>query len=383
MLGRHDELSELKRLLKRFPVVAIVGPRQVGKTTLALRLLRDMPGTHLDMENPADARRMEDPATTLGPLRGLVVIDEVQRLPGVFSLLRVLADRPRSPARFLVLGSASPELLRQSSETLAGRMAYLDLSGFLLRDTGARAWRRLWLRGGFPRSFLARSDADSFEWRQHFQRTFLERDLPQLGVTTGAATLGRFWAMLAHVHGQVWNASRFGSAFGVADTTARRYLDLLEATFMVQVLRPWSDNRGKRLVKSPKVYFRDSGVLHQLLDVRTGASLLVHPAVGASFEGFALAQVMATLGATPRECHFWATHHAAELDLVVERAGSLLGFEFKHTVAPRVTPSMRIAMEDLGLKRLDVIHLGKDTYPLAKGIRAVSVGRVLDDVGRL
>jgi predicted AAA+ superfamily ATPase len=295
----------------------------------------------------------------------------------------VLADRPRHPARFLVLGSASPELLRQSSESLAGRVAYHELGGFSLEDVGNERADRLWLRGGFPRSFLARTEREGDEWRRAFVRTFVERDLPQLGVTIPPATLERFWAMLAHYHGQVWNASEFARSFGVSDATVRRYLDLLSATFAVRVLLPWSENLGKRQVRSPKVYFADCGLLHALLGIRERRELERHPKVGASWEGFALDAIVRRLGVEPRECHFWATHAGAELDLLVLRGRRRWGFEFKHTSAPAVTRSMRVALDDLRLERLDVVHGGPHSFTLAPRIRAVAFSRLLDDVPTL
>lgn len=382
-VARRRDLERLARLLRTYPVVGILGPRQVGKTTLARDLVKARAGgatATFDLEDPADLARLADARLALEPLRGLVVIDEVQRRPDLLPLLRVLADRPRRPARFLVLGSASPGLLRQSSESLAGRIAYHELGGFSLEDVGAGRADRLWLRGGFPPSFLARSDPEADEWRRALARTFVERDLPELGVTVPAATLERFWAMLAHSHGQVWNASEFARSFGVSDTTVRRYLDLLCATFAVRVLLPWSENLGKRQVRSPKVYLADSGVLHALLGIRERRDLERHPKLGASWEGFALDAVVRRLGTAPRECHFWGTHGGAELDLLVVRGRRRWGFEFKRTSAPAVTPSMRIALADLRLERLDVVHGGPRTSPLAPRIRAVAFSRLLEDL---
>jgi hypothetical protein len=381
-VDRTADVRRLVRLLAEHPVVGILGPRQVGKTTLARDLARSRSRETavLDLEDPADLARLADARLTLEPLRGLVVIDEIQRRPDLFPLLRVLADRPRTPARFLVLGSASPELLRQSSESLAGRVAYHELGGFSLEDVGAGRADRLWLRGGFPRSFLARTERQADEWRRLFARTFVERDLPQLGVTIPAATLERFWAMLAHYHAQVWNASEFARSFGVSDTTVRRYLDLLAATFAVRVLPPWSENLGKRQVRSPKVYLADSGILHALLGIRERRDLERHPKLGASWEGFALEAVVRRLGVDRRECHFWGTHGGAELDLLVVRGRRRWGFELKRTSAPAVTKSMRTALEDLRLERLDVVHGGPHTFPLAPRVRAVALSRLLEDL---
>ena len=385
MFGRTDELEEIRRKLRRQPVVGLIGPRQIGKTTVARELATRFGGnvTYFDLESPADLRRLGDEATALSDLRGLVVIDEVQRRPDLFPMLRVLADRPRRPASFLVLGSASPHLLKQSSETLAGRVTYHELDGFGLADVGAKNWRKLWLRGGYPRSYLARSDAESFDWRGDLRRSYVDQDLPSLGPGYPARTVERVWEMLAHYHGQIWNGSEIARSFAVSHTTGRRYLDLLVDTFMICLLPPWSQNMGKRVVKSPKIYFRDSGLLHHLLPIRNSEDLARHPKVGASFEGFALSELVRHLGAERRECFFWATHQGAELDLLVIHGSKRLGFEFKHTVAPEVTKSMRIAMADLDLARLDVIHLGKNTYPLTDRIRAVAFERLQDDIGRL
>lgn len=382
MISRPWHLQRVQQLLRRSPAVAILGPRQAGKTTLAGDIRRSWPGPSVafDLEDPGDLASLADPMLTLQPLRGLVVLDEVQRLPGLFPVLRVLVDRPRSPARFLVLGSATPELLRQSSESLAGRLAFHELGGFSVDEVSIAHRDTLWLRGGFPRSYLARSGRESLDWRLDFVRTFLERDLPQLGVSISAATLRRFWTMLAHYHGQVWNASEFARSFGVSDMTVRRYLDLLTATFVVRVLLPWHENVGKRQVKSPKIYLADSGLLHALLNIPSREDLERHPKVGASYEGFAMAAVVDRLRARWNECFFWATHGGAELDLLVVRGRTRIGFEIKRSVAPVVTPSMRTALKDLGLSHLDVIHAGDRTYPLAPRIRAVALSRLLVDL---
>ena len=380
---RHE--AQLRALLRASPVVAILGARQVGKTTLARRIARSWPGgaTFFDLEDPADLARLHDPMLALSPRRGLIVLDEIQRRPGLFPALRVLADRPRRPAHFLVLGSASPEMLRQSSESLAGRIAFHELSGFSLEETGATRRERLWLRGGFPLSYLARSEDRSRSWRRDFVRTFLERDLPQLGVQIPAATLERFWAMLAHYHGQVWSSSEFARSFGVSDVTVRKYLDLLTATFVVRQLRPWSENVGKRQVRSPKVYLADSGLLHSLLGIQSMVDLERHPKVGASWEGFAIGSVVERLRARWDECYFWATHAGAEIDLLVVRGRTRLGFEIKRTTAPNVTRSMHVALGDLKLKRLDVVHPGAHTFALAPRVRALALERLLEDLDPL
>jgi predicted AAA+ superfamily ATPase len=382
MIERPREQQTLKRLLSRSPVVAIIGARQVGKTTLARAFVERQrrPASFFDLERAQDLSRLEDPELALRDLRGIVVLDEIQRRPELFPTLRVLADRPRNPARFLVLGSASPDLLRQSSESLAGRIAYHELAGLTLDEVGIESFNRLWFRGSFPRSFTARSNPDSRAWQRDFIRTFLERDVPQLGINIPAGTLERFWAMLAHCHGQIWNASEFARSFGVSHHVTRRYLDALQATFMVRILRPWAANIRKRQVRSPKVYVRDSGLLHSFLDVASMSDLDRHPKLGASWEGFLLEAIVHQLGAAAEQCYYWATHTGAELDLLVVRGGRHYGFEIKRTTAPRITPSMRSALEDLQLTRLDVIHAGSETFPLAPKIRAIAAERLLDDL---
>jgi hypothetical protein len=382
MIERARQLATVRRLLARNPVVALLGARQVGKTTLARALAKEAkePTTMFDLERSRDVARLEDAELALKDLRGLVVLDEIQRRPELFRTLRVLSDRPRKPARFLVLGSASPDLLRQSSETLAGRIAYHELPGLTLDELGADQLDRLWLRGAFPRSYLSRTNGESETWREDFVRTFLERDIPQLGIAIPARTLERFWAMLAHFHGQVWNASEFGRAFGVSHHVTRRYLEALEAVFMVRVLKPFAANLSKRQVRSPKIYLRDSGILHTFLGVTDREDLERHPKIGASWEGFVLEAIVHQLGARPGTCTFWATHTGAELDLLVVHRSRRYGFEIKRTVAPRVTPSMRAALEDLELTRLDVLHAGDETFPLGPKVRAVSAARILTDL---
>ena len=382
MIKRRREIKTLKKLLKRHPVVGIVGARQVGKTTLARSLIgtSEKATSYFDLENPEDLARLADPMLALKKLKGLVVIDEVQRLPDLFPVLRVLVDRPRMPSRFLILGSASPGLLRQGSETLAGRIFYHQLNGFSIEEVGRDNDKHLWLRGGFPRSYLARSHAESEEWRHGFIRTFLERDLPQLGITIRSTALNRFWRMLSHYHGQTWNASEFGRSFGVADTTVRNYLDLMTSALVIQQLSPWHENISKRQVKAPKIYIADSGLLHSLLNIRTFRDLEGHPKIGASWEGFVIQQIVRQLEVRNDECFFWATHSGAELDLLIIRGRQRLGFEIKRTSAPKLTPSMRIALEDLKLKRLDVIHAGDETFPLDKKVRAIAFTRLLADL---
>ena len=382
-IARQHHLRRVKRLLREFPVVALLGARQVGKSTLARQLVasRRAPTTWFDLENPADLARLADPGLELRPLRGLVVLDEIHRLPDVFPLLRVLADRPRTPARFLVLGSASPDLLRQTSETLAGRVAFHELEGFGLREVGDI--ERLWLRGGFPLSYLARSAPASRRWLDNFIRTFLERDVLAFDNLVPSATLRRFWTMLAHWHGQLWNGTEFGRAFGVAHTTIRRYLDLMTSVFVVRQLQPWYENIGKRQVRSPKIYIGDSGVLHALLGLTTREQIVSHPKVGASWEGFVVQQIIHLLAAHPEQCFHWSTHSGAQLNLLVVAGNRRYGFEIERTEAPRRTPSMRSAVETLGLERLDVVHAGPDRYALAPDIRALPAAQLVRELGPL
>lgn len=385
MIDRVHEIATLKELIKRHPVVGIVGARQVGKTTLARAVASGFPGpvAYYDLENLEDAARLEDPMLALKELKGLVIVDEIQRSPALFDTLRVLVDRPGKSTRFLVLGSSSPELLRRGSETLAGRIYYHRLHGFALDEIGVEHTRKLWLRGGFPRSFLAGTNPQSIEWRQGFIQTFLERDLPQLGVMIRSTTLRRFWSMLAHYHAQTWNASEFGRSFGVADTTVRNYLDVLTSALVVRQLTPWHENISKRQVKAPKVYLADTGILHTLLNIRNIDDLEGHPKVGASWEGFIIGELIRHLGAGYGECFFWATNAGAELDLLVMRSGLRLGFEIKRTSSPKITPSMRNALTDLKLNRLDVVHAGEHTFSLAENIRAVASIRLLNDIDPL
>jgi hypothetical protein len=382
MIERRREIETLRKLLAGYPVVGIIGARQIGKTTLARSFAAQAKGsrTYFDLENPEDAARLREPMLALKSLKGLVVIDEIQHHPDLFPILRVLVDRVRPSVRFLVLGSASPELLRQGSESLAGRIIYHELDGFGLDEVGVENYPRLWLRGGFPKSYLARTLADSDEWRRGFIRTFLERDLPQLGINIRSAALRRFWTMLAHYHGQVWNSSEFARSFGVADTTVRNYLDLLTSALVVRELPAWHENISKRQVKSPKVYIADSGLLHSLLGIPSQRDLEAHPKLGASWEGFVIGHLVRRLGARPEECFFWATHAGSELDLLIAIGRNRLGFEIKRSTSPRFTPSMRNALVDLKLRRLDVIHAGDQTFSLSERVRAVAFARLDDDI---
>jgi uncharacterized protein len=375
MIARPEALARLTSALQRSRIVALVGPRQCGKTTLAQVLARrSARATTFDLEDPAVAGALEQPMATLQPLTGLVVIDEVQRRPDLFPVLRVLADRQPLPSRFLVLGSASPELLRQASESLAGRLEVVELSGFSLAEAGASEHERLWLRGGLPLAFTAEDEEASFIWRRQFIQTFLERDVPQFGVRVPSSTLLRFWTMLAHYHAQVWNGAELARSLGAGEGAVRRYLDLLESLFLVRTLQPWHANTAKRQVKAPKVLLRDCGLLHALLGPRTGLELLSHPKCGASWEGFVIEQVLAAV--RPDEAYFWATHGGAEMDLVLRHRGRLWGVECKRTDTPRMTPSIRHALADLNLEKVAVVYPGSHRLALADRVEAVPLAHL-------
>ena len=369
MIKRTELLSRIHSALRRSRVVALIGPRQSGKTTLARQTVPVDSVRYFDLEDPTSLARLAEPMTALDTLRGVVVIDEVQRRPDLFSILRVLADRQPVRTRFLILGSASPDLLHQSSESLAGRIETIALPGFSLAEVGKRALNRHWLRGGFPRAFLAKTHDESLRWRREFIQTFLERDLPQLGVSIPAQALWRFWTMVAHYHGNIWNAAEPARSFGVSEPTVRRYLDLLTGVFMVRQLAPWHENLGKRQVKAPKIYVRDTGLLHALLGIRTESELLHHPKCGASWEGYVVEEVFKLL--QPDEAYFWATHQGAELDLLLLKDGRRLGVEIKRTDAPSLTSSMRIALADLRLEHLIVLYPGARQYSLAARVTVV------------
>jgi len=364
MVDRKEDRARVEQLLRTFQVTALLGPRQSGKTTLA----RTFSAQHFfDLENPRELAYFAEPLLALERLSGLVVIDEIQRLPELFPVLRHVVDT-RQDVRFLILGSASRALIRQSSETLAGRIAYHELEGFRLVDVGTEAWRNFWLRGGLPRAFCAADEEESRLWREQYISTFLERDIPQLGISIPAATLRRFWLMLCHYHGQVINFAEFSRSFGVSDMTIRRYLEILEGTFMVRLLQPWHTNAGKRLVKRPKVYFRDSGLFHTLLSVAAEQDLLTHPKLGASWEGFAIECASRRLGKRNEELSFWATHAGAEVDLFWQEGGRNLALEVKYADAPRLTPSMTSAVRDLDLSHLWVVYPGDRAYPLSERV---------------
>lgn len=375
MISRPELLGRIRNALLRSPVVAMLGPRQSGKTTLARMLLSTDSENYFDLEGGASLRRLEDPEIALGELRGLVVIDEVQRRPELFPVLRVLADRPRKPARFLLLGSASPALLRQSSESLAGRIEIIEIAGFTAHEVGHKRLDRLWLRGGFPKSFLASSENNSFSWRRSFLQTFLERDIPQLGIRVPALQLERFWTMLAHYHGQLWNAADPASSLGLSQPTVRSYLDLMTSLYMIRQLQPWHENLAKRQVKAPKIYLRDTGLLHALLGLRTRKDLLSHPKMGASWEGLVVEQVLQTFRFD--QAYFWATHQGAELDLFVMRGVHRIGIEVKRGDAPSLTPSMRIALTDLNLSHLWVVYPGATRYALHDRVTVLPFDRLM------
>jgi len=368
MIVRRAYMADLALTVRRSPVTALLGPRQCGKTTLARAFGGSRRATHFDLESEPDRRRLQNPHMTLRALRGLIILDEIQAMPELFAVLRVLADRPRSAVRFLILSSASPVLIKGVSETLAGRVEFIELAGFDLGEIGPRSLDALWLRGGFPRSLLARREADSVAWREGFVQTFLQRDIPQLGITLAAPALRRFWTMLAHYHGQTWNSSELARSMGVSDKTVRAWLDILTGTFMVRQLQPWFENVRKRQVKSPKVYLRDSGLLHSLLNLPDRHALLGHPRVGASWEGFALEQVLRALRLS--DAYYWATHNGAELDLLFSHRGRRYGVEFKFNEAPTATKSMRIAIDDLDLKHVWIVYPGTEKFPIGPRLSA-------------
>jgi predicted AAA+ superfamily ATPase len=369
MIKRPSYLDQLAAAAGRSPVTALIGPRQCGKTTLARMFeATQRKSVHFDLESQVDRRRLQNPEMMLGSIEGLIVLDEIQQMPELFNVLRVLADRPKSNSRFLILGSASPDLIKHAYETLAGRVQFVELSGFDLSETGLKSADTLWLRGGFPRSYLADSEEESMAWREGYIRTYLERDIPQLGLTIPAAALRRFWTMLAHYHGQTWNASELGRAMSLSDKTVRSYLDILTGTFMVRQLQPWHENIKKRQIKAPKVYLRDSGILHSLLSITDRHSLVGHPKVGASWEGMALDQALQLL--RPAQAFFWGTHGGAELDLLFFHRGCRYGMEFQFKEAPAMTKSMGLALTDLGLKHIWVVYPGMHQYPIGKNVSA-------------
>lgn len=376
MIKRHVLAEHLRAALGRSRVVALIGPRQCGKTTLARQFVAVDSLNYFDLEDPSSLARLSEPQTALNGLKGLVVIDEIQRRPELFPIIRVLADRTPLPARFLVLGSASPELLRQSSESLAGRIEIVAMAGLGIFEIAKNLYPRHWLRGGFPQSFLARTEADSLAWRKNFIQTFIERDLHQWGIGVPSAALMRFWSMLAHYHGQTWSAAEPARALGISEPTVRKYLDILSGIFMVRQLQPWHANLKKRQVKAPKIYFRDAGLLHLMLGIRSEKDLFTHPKYGASWEGYAIEETLKAL--EPDEAYYWATHGGAELDLLLVKDGKMIGIEYKRMDAPRLTSSMMIAMKDLNLSRLAVIYPGTKRYSIGDNVHAVPFDALAD-----
>jgi uncharacterized protein len=381
VIDRTELFNRIQAALKRSRVVALIGPRQSGKSTLARQFLTPDSPAYFDLEDPVSLQRLDAPKTALAPLHDLVVIDEIQRKPELFPILRVLVDRTPLPAKFLILGSATRDLLRQLSESLAGRIEVIEISGFSLQEVGASTLNKHWVRGGFPLSFLAESEEDSAIWRKQFIQTFLERDIPSLGFRVTSATLFRFWRMLAHYHGQIWNSSEIAASMGVDHKRVRRYLDMLTGSFMVRQLQPWHENIGKRQVKSPKIYFRDSGIFHSLLGINAESDLLVNPKLGASWEGYAIEQVLRYY--QPDEQYFWAVHSGAELDLFIFKNGKRIGIECKRLDAPKLTSSMKTALRDLKLDELIVLYPGEQSYVLGEGVKVVPVVEIARKIGNL
>ncbi|MBE3144480.1 MAG: ATP-binding protein [Planctomycetes bacterium] len=381
MIKRPQYLEHLETATHRSSFTALLGPRQVGKTTLARLFAENQLTTFFDLESVPDQRRLQNPELVLGNLEGLVILDEIQQMPDLLSTLRVLVDRPGQKAHYIILGSASPEIIRNASETLAGRIEFIELNGFDLSEVGNSNWQPLWLRGGFPRSFLAETENDSLAWREGFVRTFLERDIPQLGIQIPATAMRRFWTMLAHYHGQTWNGSELGRAMGLSDKTVRGYLDILTGAFMVRQLQPWVENTNKRQVRAPKIYLRDSGLLHSLLNIQDVNNLFGHPKVGASWEGFAIEQVLQII--RPSEAYFWATHNGAELDLLFFHRGKRYGIEVKFSEAPEITRSMQTALHDLDLSYLWVVYPGTQAYQVDKRISVLPLQKIPDLVHQL
>ena len=374
-IKRIKELEMLTQRIKEFPAVAILGPRQCGKTTLARQFVKqyDKSKVHFfDLEDPLDLAKLENPTLTLQNLKDFIIIDEIQRRPELFPALRVLIDKNKK-SKYIILGSASSELISQSSETLAGRISYMELGGFSLELFPSEDIQKLWIRGGFPRSFMAKNNTLSFQWRKDFITTFLEKDIPNLGIRIPATSLRRFWLMLSHYHGQIFNASEIGKSLGASDTTVRRYLDILSGTFIIRQLQPWFYNTKKRLVKRPKIYFRDSGIFHSLMSLENYNDVISHPKLGASWEGFALEQIIQHLNLKEDEIFFWAAHTGAELDLLFNRKGKAWGIEIKYSEAPKLTKSMGSAISELSLSHLWVIYPGKDNYKLDKNISVISL----------
>jgi predicted AAA+ superfamily ATPase len=373
-LLRNILISHIKEAISKYPVTAILGPRQCGKTTISKLISKNQPIKIFDLEDPADLVSLTaSPKITLESLKGLIIIDEIQRMPELFPILRVLADRQVKGVRYLILGSASPALIKGASESLAGRISFIDMSGFNLEEVGIKNWQQLWFRGGFPRSYLAKNDIESMKWRNNFIRTFLERDIPQFGINIPAITLRRFWTMVAHYHGQLWSSAEFARSIGSSEPTAKKYLDILTDAYVIRQLQPWFANISKRQVKSPRIFIRDSGIFHALLSLKNN-QILSHPKLGASWEGFIVEQIISLLDS--RDYYFWATHSGAEIDLLVFLEDKAYGFEIKYTDAPSLTKSMKIAFEDLNLSKLFIIYPGNKSYSLNKNTIAIPISEL-------
>ena len=372
MLKRNRLTKAINSALQRSPITAILGPRQCGKTTISREIAAQLsPATIFDLEDPVSYQQLfSAPKITLESLKGLIIIDEIQRMPELFPILRLLVDRPESQSRFLILGSASPGLIKNTSETLSGRISFVDMSGFVLDELPDSNYKDLWIRGGFPRSYLAQNNTNSYAWRNDFIRTFLERDIPQLGINLPSAAIRRFWTMLAHYHGQVWNGSELARSLGVSEPTTRRYLDILSGAYVVRQIQPWFENLKKRQVKSPKIYVKDSGILHTLLSL-DNELILAHPKLGSSWEGFVIEQIITITGY--RDFYFWATYSGAELDLLLFHNNKRIGFEIKYTDAPKTTRSMHVAINDLALHKLIIVFPGDTSYRLSPKITVVGI----------
>lgn len=375
MIERTLDKRLLAEALTESPVVLLTGPRQAGKSTLARTVVAPEDKNVFDLEDPRDLNRLSEPTLILPELRGTVIIDEAQRQPELFPILRVLVDEDPRPGRFLILGSASPDLVGLASESLAGRVHLIELGGLRASDLEPEDDARLWLRGGLPRSFTSASDTSSQRWRDNYISTFLERDLANLGIRIPATTMRRFWTMLAHFHAQRWNGAELARGLGVSQPTVRRYLDALTDALVVRQVQPWLANVAKQQVRSPKVFLRDSGLLHRLLGIGDRNDLLGHPKVGASWEGFVVEQLLALPGV--RAGWHWASHGGAEIDLLLDIGTERIGVEIKRTDRPTLTPSMRTALDDLELAKVIVVHAGSDRYPLADGVTAVPASEAI------
>ena len=376
MINREDLKATIRTAIRRAQVTTVLGSRQCGKTTIARELGFEAKAEFFDLEDPVSRKRLEEPMTALAGLKGLVVIDEAQRLPALFPVLRVLSDRTPLPARFLLTGSASPDLIRGVSETLAGRVEFIEMSGFNLLEVGPEALRRLWWRGGLPRAYLARTNDDCRSWQEAFVRTFLERDLRMMGIDAPPIRMRKLWTMVAHYHGGTWNASDVARSLGVSPPTAQHYLDILAGSFAVRQLQPWHDNLEKRQRKAPKVFVRDSGLLHALLGLRTFRELEGHPRLGFSWEGFVIEEIIKLVG--ERQAYSWGTHSGAELDLLVFHRGKRYGVEVKYADAPGTTKSMHSAIDDLKLDQLFIAYPGTKAYELKRGVQVLPLPELLD-----